>query len=72
MNNTLYTQIVHLLAMGVVGALLVMGKGDALSEWLALGALVGVALPSPFAPAAPAAPVVSVQPAQPAVVPPAG
>ncbi len=77
MNNILYTQIVHLAACLVVGFLLVwlyVTKGDPTPLWIPFGALVGVALPSPFgAVVAPvvgsvAAPVVTPAPAVTATV----
>lgn len=48
MPNTWFVQLVHLIALIIVGVMLGLGKGDATVEWTALGTLVGIAFPSPF------------------------
>lgn len=47
MNTTLYSQIIHLLAIVVVGVLVGISKLDVTTGVGAIGLLVGIALPTP-------------------------
>lgn len=47
MNSTLYSQIIHLLAIVVVGVLVGISKLDVTTGVGAIGLLVGIALPTP-------------------------
>jgi hypothetical protein len=50
MSNTLYQQLVHLLALVAVACLTGFGRIDQSTGLALLGGLVGIALPSPFQP----------------------
>lgn len=49
MNNTLYTQLVHLASVAALTVLVAMGKIDAQTGLSGIALLVGIAIPSPFA-----------------------
>ena len=48
MSNTLYTQVVHLLAIVALAALVAMNRMDVQTGVSGIALLVGIALPSPF------------------------
>lgn len=48
MNNTLYTQIIHILAIVGLVVLIVVNKLSVDTGLAYIGVLVGIALPSPF------------------------
>ncbi len=55
MSNTLYSQVVHLLAIVALAALVAINKLDVQTGVSGIALLVGIALPSPFSAASAAA-----------------
>lgn len=48
MNNTLYTQLVHMVTIAALAALVAIGKLDVQTGISGIALLVGIAIPSPF------------------------
>lgn len=79
MNNTLYSQMVHMLAVAALTALVAIGKLDVQTGVSGIALLVGIALPSPFSavgaasavPAGPAPTPLPLTPQTPPAQPPA-